>query len=214
MTTAAQVLLRRQEATADGDARPLRRILASGERMTRMIDQLLDVTRARVGGGIQLEPREANLADLCSQAIGEIELAHPHLRIRRDVVGDQNGTWDPDRLLQIISNLVGNAGQHGQTEGGISVTLDGRNADTVTMGVHNDGVIPETLLPGLFDPFRGTHPRRDSSRGLGLGLFIVNEICRAHGGTVAVESSQAKGTTFTVRLPRRAPRSPAMPPSP
>jgi PAS domain S-box-containing protein len=213
MTTAAHVLLMRQEARGEGDARPLRRILGSGERMTRMIDQLLDVTRARVGGGIQLEPREANLADLCNQAIGEIELAHPHLTIRREIVGDQNGTWDSDRLLQIVSNLVGNAGQHGQTEGGITVTLDGRNPDTVAMAIHNEGVIPESLLPGLFDPFRGTHLRRDSSRGLGLGLFIVNEICRAHQGTVAVESSQAEGTTFTVRLPRHAPPSVAMPSS-
>lgn len=139
------------------------------------------------------------------QAIGEIELAFPQWKIEREIVGDQDGTWDADRLLQIISNLVTNAGQHGHGEGGIRVRLDGRGADVVTLAVHNEGAIPEPLLPTLFDPFRGSRQRRDYSRGLGLGLFIVDELSRAHGGTVRVESSPAAGTTFTVTLPRRVP---------
>jgi signal transduction histidine kinase len=177
--------------------------------MIRMIDQLLDVTRARAGGGIQAEPCEANLADLCNQAIGELELAHPQWTIRREVLGDQDGSWDADRLLQIISNLVSNAGQHGQAEGSIVVRLDGRSTAAVTLEVQNDGVIAESILPNLFDPFRGTRHRRDYSRGLGLGLFIVKEIVRAHGGTVDVASTPAHGTIFTVRLPRRVLRSEA-----
>jgi signal transduction histidine kinase len=177
--------------------------------MTRMIDQLLDFTRARVVGGIEVQPRDVNLADLCGQAIGELELAFPDWRIRCQVVGDQEGSWDPDRLLQIVSNLLGNAGQHGDAQSGIVVTLDGRRPDTVTLEVRNRGVIPAALLPNLFDPFCGTRHRRDHSRGLGLGLFIVKEIVHAHGGKVEVSSSDEEGTAFTVILPRRAPRSAA-----
>jgi PAS domain S-box-containing protein len=205
MMTAAQLLLMRQEGKGDGNAKPLSRILTSGQRMMRMIDQLLDLTRARVGGGIQIERCNANLADLCNQAMGELEIAHPRWRFTREVVGDQDGAWDPDRLLQLISNLVSNAGQHGSPESPIVVKLDGRRAESVTLQVHNEGAIPDAVLPNIFDPFRGTRQRRDYSRGLGLGLFIVKEIVRAHGGTVQVSSSQQEGTTcFTIDLPRDA----------
>ena len=207
--TAAQLVLMRQEGAGDSNAKPLSRILGSGQRMVRMIDQLLDLTRARAGGGIRVEPCETNLADLCGQAIGEIELAYPQWKIRREALGDQEGSWDADRLLQIVSNLVSNAGQHGSAEGVVVVRTDGRQPDAVTLEVKNDGAIAESILPSLFDPFRGTRHRRDSSRGLGLGLFIVKEIVRAHGGTVDVTSTAADGTTFTVRMPRRALRSSA-----
>jgi len=202
MMTAAQLVLRRQEGEGDRNAKPLGRILTSGERMTRMIDQLLDLTRARAGGGIHLDRTAADLGDLCSQAIGELELTYPSWKIERQVIGHQSGLWDADRLLQVISNLVCNAGQHGPPDGTILVTLDGRRDDWVTLRVHNDGRIPNSVLPTLFDPFRGTRHRREQSRGLGLGLFIVREIAHAHGGTVEVASSDDEGTTFTIRLPR------------
>lgn len=202
MMSAAQLLLMRQEGETNRNTKPISRILQSGQRMTLMIEQLLDFTRARVGGGIEVHPREVNLADLCTQAIDEIELAHPEWEIQREVRGDHGGRWDPDRLLQVISNLVANAGQHGDPAAGIRVTLDGRRADLVSLEIRNQGAVPAALLPTLFDPFRGTQHRRDQSRGLGLGLFIVREIVRAHGGTVEVASSEETGTVFTVRLPR------------
>ncbi|HEY0479155.1 MAG TPA: GAF domain-containing protein [Kofleriaceae bacterium] len=201
--TAAQLLLMRQEGESARHAKPMSRIVASGQRMARMIDQLLDFTRARVGGGIEIQSRDTNLADLCSQAISELELVYTDRTIQCSVVGDQGGTWDPDRLLQIISNLVANASQHGSVDGPVVVELDGRQPDSVVLEVHNRGAISEALLPTLFDPFRGTRHRREHSRGLGLGLFIVKELVRAHGGTVEVTSSEAGGTTFRVRLPRR-----------
>ncbi|HEX8111214.1 MAG TPA: PAS domain-containing protein [Kofleriaceae bacterium] len=204
ITTAAHLVLMRQEGEGDRSAKPLSRIVASGQRMERMIDQLLDFTRARVGGGIEILVRDANLADLCSQAIGEIELVYPDRSIQRSFVGDQGGTWDPDRLLQIISNLVANACQHGRPGSAVTVRLDGRQPDAIVAEVHNLGTIPEALQPTLFDPFRGTRHRRDHSRGLGLGLFIVKELVRAHGGTVEVKSAEPEGTTFTIRMPRRA----------
>ena len=207
LLTSAQLLLRRQLGPDDRNAKVVGRILATGQRMARMIDQLLDLTRVRVGGGMQVERCLLNFEEICGQAIDELELAHPNWNIQRNVVGDQTGSWDPDRLLQIVSNLVGNAGQHGRTDTPIAVKLDGRNADLVTLDVHNEGDIPEAMVATLFDPFRGTGQNSGSSRGLGLGLFIVRELVRAHGGTVEVRSSPSAGTTFSARLPRRAPRS-------
>ncbi|HEX3762964.1 MAG TPA: PAS domain-containing protein [Kofleriaceae bacterium] len=204
ITTAAHLLLMRQEGEGDRSAKPLSRIVASGQRMERMIDQLLDFTRARVGGGIEIQVRDANLADLCSQAIAELELVYPDRKIRCSSVGDQGGTWDPDRMLQIISNLVANASQHGRPGCPVTVQLDGRDPGVLTLEVHNLGTIPEALQSSLFDPFRGTRHRRDHSRGLGLGLFIVRELVRAHGGTVDVRSAEPGGTTFTIQLPRHA----------
>ena len=207
MMTAAQLVLMRREgenAKGDRESKPLSRILSSGQRMTTMIDQLLDFTRARSGGGIAIELHESNLADLCTQAVGELELAHPEWRVQCEVAGDQRGSWDSDRLLQVISNLVGNAGQHGVPDAGISLKLDGTAPDQVRLEIRNRGAIPETLLPHLFDPFRSTRHRRAQSRGLGLGLFIVREIVRAHGGTVEVSSSEVAGTTFSILLPRHS----------
>lgn len=212
MMTAAQLVLMRREGENgknDRESKPLSRILSSGQRMTTMIDQLLDFTRARSGGGIAIEPEESNLADLCAQAVGELELTHPEWKVERVVVGDPRGRWDSARLLQVISNLVANAGQHGTPDAaGISLKLDGTARDQVRFEVHNQGAIPEALLPHLFDPFRSTRHRRAQSRGLGLGSFIVREIVRAHGGSVDVTSSELAGTTFSVVLPRySAPRA-------
>ena len=200
--TAAQLLLMRQEGAGDRNARPVSHIMSSSQRMARMIDQLLDVTRARIGGGIELEPGAADLADLCDHAIGELELANPEWRIERSVRGDVSGSWDSDRVIQVVSNLVSNAAQHGRAGAAVRVELDGREDAQVKLHVHNAGTIPRPLLPTLFDPFRGASSRRTHSRGLGLGLFIVNEIVRGHGGSIDVASSEADGTTVTVCLPR------------
>lgn len=160
--------------------------------------------RSAEGGGIEIHPRPSDLSDLCAQAVGELELARPDCKIRRALTGDQSGTWDPDRLLQVLSNLIGNAGQHGDPRGGVSIRIDGNERDIITVAVENLGAIPESLLPHLFDAFRITRHRRDQSRGLGLGLYIVREIVRAHGGDVEVTSSQTTGTRFTIHLPRHA----------
>jgi signal transduction histidine kinase len=208
MMTAAQLALMLQEGEGtkrDQQTKPLSRILTSGERMSRMINQLLDLTLARSGGGIRIEPGEANLASICADAVAELELAHPAWRIDQHVRGDQHGVWDPDRLQQIISNVVANAGQHGTAEGRITVTLDGSAPEAVTIDVRNSGTVPAALRPVLFDPFRGARERRNRSSGLGLGLFIVRELVAAHGGDVALESSDADDTTtVSIRLPRRA----------
>lgn len=206
MTAAQLVLMRRegQGGVVEAEAKPLSRILSSGKRMAEMIDQLLDFTRARSGGGIAIAPQAADLAELCAQALGEIELTHPDWKIHSECAGDPRGRWDPDRLLQVLSNLLSNAGQHGAREAGITLRLDGTAADRVRVEIHNMGAIPESLLRNLFDPFRSTGHGRSHSRGLGLGLFIVREIVQAHGGSIDVSSTEAAGTSFTIWLPRHS----------
>jgi PAS domain S-box-containing protein len=209
MLNAAQLIEMRREGQSEEDDRerkPLSRISSSGQRMMTMIEQLLDFTRARSGGGIELICEQTDLAHLCTEALGELELSHPEAKVRTEIVGDQRGIWDPDRLLQVFSNVLSNAAQHGVVEKGISLKLDGTAADQIRVDIHNAGAIPPTLMKDLFDPFRGTTHGRARSRGLGLGLFIVREIVRAHGGSVDVASTEAEGTTFSVQLPRQAPR--------
>jgi signal transduction histidine kinase len=196
----ARLMSRRREAAGDRGVDPLHRILESGERMTRLIDQLLDFTRARMGGGFQLAPREVDLAEICRQALDELAAAHPDWRLKLELRGDSAGVWDPDRLLQVVSNLAANAGQHGAAGGEIRITLDGAERDLVTLEVHNAGRIPDAILARLFSPFQGT--REHGASGLGLGTYITREIVRSHGGSLDVASSDAAGTTFKVRLPR------------
>jgi PAS domain S-box-containing protein len=205
--TAAQVVLMRHEGerASDPSAKPLSKILSSGKRMARMIEQLLDFTRARTGGGIRVQTREAHAGELCAQAVEELELAHPEWTIEREVAGDLGVRWDPDRMLQVVSNLVANAGQHGAPGAPVRVRVDGSSSYEVAIEVRNEGAISTSSLPELFNPFRTSRQEGARSRGLGLGLFIVREIVHAHGGTVFVDSSEAAGTTFRVRVPRAVP---------
>jgi PAS domain S-box-containing protein len=124
-------------------------------------------------------------------------------------VGDTSGTWDPDRLAQMFSNLIGNAVQHGSPTDGVRVLVDGMDPAVVRVRVHNLGAIPAGLLPRLFDPLTAGERRRQRARGLGLGLYIAKEIVAAHAGLLTVKSNEADGTTFTVSLPRSFARPPA-----
>jgi len=182
--------------------RPLARILSSGDRMTRMIDQLLDFTRVRLGGGIPVAPVEIDLAALVRQVMDELDEANPEMTLRLSCCGDTFGTWDPDRLSQVFSNLVANAVRHGETAHGVDVAVDGRAEGHVQVTVHNMGAIPVRRLPKLFEPLAGASRRPEKSQGLGLGLFITRQLVRVHGGSIEVRSEEPSGTTFTVILPR------------
>lgn len=206
MVTAAQlVLLRANDEKVSG---PLQRILTSGARMARMIEQLLDFTRARLGGGIVLDRRPGDLWQIAKQTLEEVELANPGWRFRVDAVGDLEGDWDADRLARVFSNLSANAVQHGSANTPVMVRLDGSQAEAVEISFENGGVVPRELLLRLFEPFRNTRHKRDGSQGLGLGLFITQQIVRAHGGEISVTSSESEGTTFRIQVPRRGARAP------
>ena len=172
------------------------RMTAAAARMTRIIDQLYDLTQARVGGGIVIDPKRINLSELVSSIAAELE--GPKARIEVVIEADTSGHWDEVRLGQVVSNLIGNAVKHGQ--GRVTVRLIG-DGDVVRISVWNDGAVPAEIRDSLFDPFRRGKPQRD---GLGLGLFIVREIVTAHGGRISVTSSEETGTSLTVELPRRA----------
>jgi signal transduction histidine kinase len=143
--------------------------------------------------------------------IEELRSAHAECELRSDLDGATNpwGLWDPDRLAQVVSNLVQNALTHGCGAGPVEVKLVDDDS-AIELEVHNGGgPIPSELLPALFDPFRRGAPTDvPRGEGLGLGLFIANQIVLAHGGTIGVRSSVEEGTSFTVRLPR-APRDAA-----
>jgi len=188
------------------------RILRSGGRMQRMVHDLLDLTQTRLGSGIPLAPRSMDLDELIQEILAELEAFHPDRRFDFHSEGDLRGVWDSDRLAQVLSNLVGNALQHGERNGSIEVVAR-EDADEVVIDVHNEGpAIPGALLANIFEPMVRDVGRseEDASRSLGLGLHITREIVIAHGGTVIVTSTDGAGTTFSVRLPRRsAPTSPA-----
>jgi PAS domain S-box-containing protein len=203
IVTAAQLMKLRDAATPDSrNTKALSRVLNSSERMSRMIEQLLDFTRLRVGGGIELEAKSADLATLVKQVVDELEGSYPECDVEVTQAGDTAGSWDADRLGQVLSNMVANALQHGVPSAGVRVFVDGRARDAVCVQVHNMGAIPPALIPHVFDPLTGGQRRRDRSRGLGLGLFISKRVAAAHGGDVMVTSSEMDGTTFALSLPR------------
>ncbi len=156
-----------------------------------------------MGGGIPVERRRVNLAQLCQEVLDEVELGAQGGQLRLGVEGACEGEWDPGRIAQVVQNLVTNALKHGAAGAPVSVRLRGE-PEGVHLSVHNTGrPIPPELLPELFNPFRrGAQDDTSSLGGLGLGLYIVQQIVVAHGGTVHADSREGQGTTFTVRLPR------------
>jgi len=179
------------------------RIAASSDRMRRMIEQLLDFTRAR-SGSLELVPVAFDLVVLCRELIEEIEGAHPGTRVVTELPGTCPFVGDPDRIAQVLSNLLGNARHHGDPAQPIEMSL--RCGDRhVDLAIRNRGApIPPDRLAAIFDPFKRGHaePRGRKQSGLGLGLFIVRRLVELHRGQVEVTSSLEDGTVVTVRLPR------------
>ena len=179
----------------------LARASGAAARMSRLVNDLLDYSRARLGRGIPISPRAADLDAICREIIEEVTSAHPSRKISYRPGADGAGEWDPDRIGQVLTNLLTNAVRYSPEDARISVAWHAE-LDWRVISVHNDGppIDPE-LLPCMFEPFeRG---RTAASGGTGLGLYIVREIVRAHGGSVAVTSEAGSGTTFTITLPVR-----------
>jgi two-component system, sensor histidine kinase and response regulator len=177
-------------------------ILASGKRMRRLITDLLDLARSRFGGGIPIQPEELDLGDIARRVVRECRASFGGRDVEVTSRGDLRGEWDAERVSQVLSNLLSNALRHGRQDAPVVVDLDGGDAAQVVIEVRNGGRLPPELIPSLFDPFHGASRATDASPGLGLGLFIVREILRAHGGSVDAASSDDT-TRFTVVLPRK-----------
>ncbi|HYS10210.1 MAG TPA: hybrid sensor histidine kinase/response regulator [Myxococcales bacterium] len=181
----------------------IRGIEEAGWRMKRMIDELLDLSRARLAGGIAVRPQRTELGRIVSGVVDECRAAFPERSVDVTAEGDLHGVWDPDRLSQLVSNLIGNALEHGAGGKPVRVSLDGTRGEMVSLVVTNQGSIPPGMADCLFDPFRTSQQRKGRKGGLGLGLYIVQQIVVAHRGRVAVESGQ-DSTSFRAELPRDA----------
>jgi signal transduction histidine kinase len=201
ITMANRLLLMRQDLAPEARDRVLL-IRRAADRMREMIDTLLDFSRARFLGKLPISRAPADLAEIARGVVDELRLAWPDHEVELDMHGDAHGQWDPGRMAQVLSNLLGNALTYGDPDEPVQVSVDG-TGDEMVLRVKNQGPpIRAELLPVLFEPFRTGAPESRSQHGLGLGLYIVQQIVLAHQGTVDVASTAHEGTTFTVRLPR------------
>lgn len=197
----ADVLLRGGDL-APAQSESVLRIARGADRIGGIIRDLLDYTRARQGETLQIERRQVDLDELCRGIVLETRSVHPGRDISFESSGECPGAWDPVRVGQAVSNLLSNALEHGGGASRVRVSLAADEA-VATITVFNDGPpIPREVQQSIFQPYRrGDAGERKARRGLGLGLFIVREIARAHGGEVTLEST-GSGTSFAVRLPR------------
>jgi signal transduction histidine kinase len=177
------------------------RIVSFANRMTGMVDQLVDLSRAQLGGGIPLSRVEVRLTPLIQSVLDELARRYPQHQFSLSGDAELKGTWDPDRLRQVTSSLVMNAVRHGLPGGPIRIVMSQDERNT-TFSVHNEvgeaPIAPEAL-PELFEA-RRRFDEEYSGGGLGVGLYIVREIVEAHRGRVEVEATATR-TTFHVVLP-------------
>lgn len=176
-------------------------------RATKMVGDLLDFTRSRLGVGITIVRAETNLRKVVHDVVDEITAVYPERKVEVKTGREQIGQWDAARISQVLSNLVGNAVEYASPGTAVRVELGG-DEKNVSVMIHNRGTaIPADQLNGIFNPMKlSTTLEKHSTRGpsghLGLGLYIAERIVHAHDGRIEVESSEARGTTFTVHLPR------------
>jgi signal transduction histidine kinase len=196
-------LLMKRGGLEGWQARTVERMRSSAGRMGRIIADLLSYTRTRLGSGIPIEPVEADLGTVVRKVVDELRAANPDREIEIASDGDLTGTWDPDRLEQVASNLVSNAVDHGDPGAPVRVALAGGRGE-VSLTVRNEGPgMPPEVLSHLFEPFsKAPDERSRKASGLGLGLYIAREIVRGHGGEITAQARDRE-IAVTVRLPRR-----------
>ena len=195
-------MLQRKSHDPAAVATTAQRIERSAKRMSGLINDVLDFARGRLGSGIGVEFAETTtLGHSLEGVVAELREAHPDRQVVSDIAVDGILRCDPERIQQLLSNLLANALSHGLASAPVRVgaRLEG---EAVVIEVHNEGEpIPADRLDKVFAPFWRQTAARE---GLGLGLYICSQITRSHGGRLAVSSSAAGGTTFAARLPIRA----------
>jgi len=185
--------------------KPILRISRSARRMADMIRDLLDFARGRLGGGIPISPAPTNIYHVVHGVIDEMAAVSDRRieLVTAPEAGDFIGRWDEARLAQVVSNLAANALTHGGDPIVVEVIDRG---EAVRVAVRSQGALPEETVARLFDPFHArSATARDRGEGLGLGLYIVSEIARSHGGRVDVDTEPTGTTTVWIELPRDPP---------
>ena len=179
------------------------RVEMSARRMNRLVTDLLEFTRSRFGDAIPINRGNMDLATVIQDVAAEVSTSYPANRVAVETTGDLRGNWDCDRITQALINLMSNAAQHGAPGTPIVIRGSGSTSE-VRVSVHNVGPpISDSARKQLFDPMKDSRNGGDRDRRhFGLGLYIVDKIAQAHGGSIDVESTEQSGTTFTVRLPR------------
>ena len=185
------------------------RIAASTKRVNEIVGDLIDFSTSHLGGGMPIKPAPMDFGPECAHIVEEIRAFHPERQVKLELSGDMRVTWDRARINQALSNLISNAIQHGACDQPVWVTAKG--GDVMTLSIQNLGApVQPSHLRNLFDPAKRIAVRSASARAgsdsdnLGLGLYITRDIVSAHGGKIAVTSTEAEGTTFTITLPREA----------
>jgi two-component system NtrC family sensor kinase len=204
VTVSASALLR-DPKLSERQQSAVRRIETGAAHMIRLIQDLLDYSRARLGQGLSIHPAAADLDELCRGALDQVRAAHAGRTVVYHHEGDGHGHWDPDRILQVLLNLLTNACRYSTP--GSDVTLSWRGEpDRKVVTVHNQGpAISPELFGHIFEPFKRGDAAGNTRGSIGLGLYIVKQIVVAHGGAVTVRSNESEGSTFEVVLPASHP---------
>jgi signal transduction histidine kinase len=203
---AAQWMERSGTTTDPQQAKVVSELIRTTDRATRILNDLLDLTRSSFGTDIPIARSRTDMAALCQEIADEFQGINESGRIKVIREGDPAGLWDPTRMGQVLSNLIGNAFHYSDASSPVTVSVSGTDAGTVNVNVHNFGTpIPAENQTTIFQSWmRGQEVKGSGEHGshLGLGLYIARLIVEAHGGKIAVTSDEKKGTNFTVQLPR------------
>jgi signal transduction histidine kinase len=203
-----QLLQRRTQRAGclnERDQHALQVVRAQADRLTTMVNELLDLSRME-SGQLDVVRAPLHLDELVQQVVDELQ---PTLQ-RHQIVFTASAqgvaiSGDAARLAQVLRNLLGNAVKYSPDGGPIALSLT-TEADAVVIAIRDQGIgIPPEALPLLFERFyRAPNATARHIDGVGVGLFVVKEIVARHGGTIAVTSSVGQGSTFTLRLPLNA----------
>jgi signal transduction histidine kinase len=180
------------------------RLIRSGARMHALLDDLCDFNRTKLGLGINIAPTQVDLAAVFGDELDQLRTIHPDRRLRLAIAGECRGVWDGQRLQQMLGNLVLNAIRYGAPDTPVRVSVTGEDADVRIVVANNGAAIAPADIEQIFEPLKrgADHEEKyEEDSHLGLGLYIVREIVKAHGGEIDVRSEQGE-TAFSVRLPR------------
>jgi signal transduction histidine kinase len=203
---AVSMAARRMEQSGSTDpkqAKVVSEIVRTTDRARRIVDDLLDLTRSSFGTDIPLAKAKTSMAALCQEIADEFRGINESRHVEVKLEGDPIGFWDPARMGQVLSNLIGNGIHHGDPSSPVTVTISGNDPEAVGVSVRNFGTpISAENQKTIFHPWRRGEVNDAIDTHLGLGLYIAKLIVDAHGGEIAVTSDEKSGTTFTLQLPR------------